>query len=278
MKAERSIALTIGLGLALLLCVPPDDVFAQRGRGGWDPYEPPARDIYPSNTFTFCRIEYTSKWGWGRRGGRWRTDYPDSDLNFSERLSELTTIAVNRTRDGRVEHVVVRLEDEDLYHYPFIYMIEVGDLDLANAEADRLRDYLLRGGFLMVDDFWGEDEWQNWEMEFAKVFPPEEYPMFEIPLSHPIYNCVFPVHEAPQIPSIHAWLNSGETFERWDGQKPHYWGVNDKDGRLMAVICHNTDLGDGWERESENHQYFEEFSVKKAYPMGINIVVYAMTH
>ena len=137
---------------------------------------------------------------------------------------------------------------------------------------------LLRGGFLFVDDFWGEEEWRNFEYEFSRVFPPEEYPMFTIPLTHEIFHCVFEINEYPQVPSVHHWLGTGLTYERYDAETPHYKGVQDKQGRLMAVICHNTDLGDGWERENWDETYFREFSAKKAYPMGINIVVYAMTH
>jgi hypothetical protein len=141
----------------------------------------------------------------------------------------------------------------------------------------------LRGGFLLVDDFWGDYAWANWEYEIGRVFPPDEYPIVDIPLNHPIFHCVFDIKEVPQVPAINQfweWQMTGNTYE---GQptidpSPHCRGIFDKNGRLMIVMMHNTDLGDGWEREGENEGYFREFSVKKAYPMGINIVVYAMTH
>ncbi|MGI6456662.1 MAG: DUF4159 domain-containing protein [bacterium] len=246
------------------------------GRG----YEAPERDIFPGNTFTFCRILYNSHrggYGWGRRGGGCWTDYPDSDLNFPQRLSELTTIKVNRTEDGQVKHVALDLLDDDLFKYPFAYMLEVGNMYLSQKEAERLRDYLLRGGFLLVDDFWGEYAWRNFEHEFSKVFPPEEYPLVDIPLEHEIFHIVFELDEIPQIPGIGHWAGSGGGTSE-SGGPVSCKGVFDKRGRLMAVIIHNSDLGDGWEEEATNPQYFAEFSRTKAYPLGINIVVYAMTH
>jgi len=253
-----------------------------RGRGGypyrWDgePLGIPRRDIFPGNVFTFCRIRYDSA-GY-RRGGGWQTDYNASDINFSTRLGELTTNRVNRDKQGRIKHAVIRLTDPDLFNYPFIYLIEPGALVFSEEEIKRLRSYLLRGGFLMVDDFWGEAEWENFEYEFSRVFSPDEFPLMALPLSHEIFHCVFEIRKYPQIPSVHAWLATGLTYERRDAEEPHYRGVFDKKGRMMAVICHNTDLGDGWERENWDETYFREFSAKQAYPLGINIVVYAMTH
>jgi len=283
--------LTVVAAICLLLATlsvhsqRPDRGYGERGyrgRGGyryrWDgrSLEVPERDIFPGNVFTFCRIRYDS--ARNRRGGGWRTDYNASDINFSTRLEELTTIRVNRDDRGRVKHAVIRLTDDDLFNYPFIYIIEPGALAFSDEEVERLRSYLLRGGFLLVDDFWGEAEWWNFEYEFSRVFPPDEYPMMALPLSHDIFHCVFEIKEYPQVPSVHHWLRYGLTYERYDAQQPHYRGVRDKKGRLMAVICHNTDLGDGWERENWDQTYFREFSAKQAYPMGINIVVYAMTH
>jgi hypothetical protein len=228
---------------------------------------------FEPNKFTFCRIRYSSYGGrWG-----WDTDYPYSDRNFSLRLSQLTTIEVEFDEDGDAKHVYLRLTDPELFNYPWIYMLEVGALTFSEDECDKLREYLTRGGFLFVDDFWGEREWENWVYEISKVFPPNEYPMFEIPITHEIFRCVFTLDEMPQIPSINAW-RGGVTWERPDAKVARLWGIKDKKGRLMAVIAHNTDLGDGWEREGEDRGYFEEFSAKKAYPLGINIVVYAMTH
>jgi len=130
-----------------------------------------------------------------------------------------------------------------------------------------------------VDDFWGEAEWYNFYREIKRVFPDRE-PQ-EVPLEHPIFHAVFDLKERPQIPSINHALGGrsyGITWEREDAQEVHYKAIYDDKGRMMAFICHNTDLGDGWEREGENEWYFREFSEKKVYPLGINIVFFAMTH
>lgn len=212
--------------------------------------------------------------GWGGWGG-WATDFPDSDLNFSFRLQQLTSLKVNP------EPVVLQLTDDRLFDYPFIYIVEPGGLMVLDEEVLALRKYLLSGGFLMVDDFWGADEWQNFYEQIKRVFPDRE--PVELPLQHEIFHNVYQLKEKPQIPSITAarqgkpwgitWEDHGE-----DSQTPHYRGIFDDKGRMMAIICHNTDLGDGWEREGEEEWYFSEFAEKRAYPMGINIVVYAMTH
>jgi hypothetical protein len=131
----------------------------------------------------------------------------------------------------------------------------------------------------MVDDFWGEDEWYNFYHEIKQVFPERE--PVELSLNHPVFNCFYNIQEKPQVPMIAIGIKSlstGITWEREDAKEAHYFGIEDAKGRLMAIFCHNTDLGDGWEREGENEYYYREFSLKKAYPMGINIVIYALTH
>jgi hypothetical protein len=245
---------------------------------------------FKNDVFTFVRIEYDSyggrgggrggRGGWGYGGGwqRWLTDFPDSDLNFSFRLQQLTSLKVNP------EPITRRLTDKDLCDYPFIYIIEPGALSFSPEEGERLRHYLLNGGFLMVDDFWGDYELENFlDQMRTRVFPEEKFKPAEIRLDHPIFQCVYRLKERPQVPSIHAWPGPGSnvTWEWGHGgntQTVHYLGITDDKERLMAIICHNTDLGDGWEREAENEDYFHEFSEKKSYPMGINIVTYAMTH
>jgi len=240
--------------------VPPSDEFAWEN----DPE-------FPRDTFTFVRIQYNS---WGRRGG-WATDYPDSDLNFPYRLQQLTSIKAAYEPEGKI----LRLTDPELFDYPFIYICEPGDLVFSDEEVHALRRYLRNGGFLMVDDFWGEHEYQNFYSEIKRVFPDRE-PQ-ELPLEHPIFHCVYDLKERPQVPAIGVALmgrDTGITWERHDAREVHYQGIFDDHGRMMVIICHNTDLGDGWEREGENHWYFQEFSEKRAYPLGINIVFYAMTH
>lgn len=227
-----------------------------------------------SDTFTFARVQYDSHFD--GRGGGWETDFPDSDLNFSLRLQQLTSLKVNP------DPVVVRLTDEHLLDYPFIYLIEPGRLLFSDEEVVALRRYCQRGGFLMVDDFWGDEEWSNFYGQIKRVFPERE-PQ-EVPLEHPIFHTVYDLKEKPQVPSIGAAYRNGGQVVTWeprsgsDTSVAYYKAIYDDAGHIMVFICHNTDLGDGWEREGQNQWYFEEFSVKKAYPMGINIVTYAMTH
>lgn len=237
-------------------------------RNGVPTWENPTR--FKHDTFTFVRVRYDS---W-QRHSKWATDYPDSDLNFSYRLQQLTSLKVDP--NGKI----MRLTDGELFNYPFLYMIEPGDLIFSEEEVKALRKYLLNGGFLMVDDFWGTNEFENFAYEFKRVFPNRE--LKELPLEHPIFHIVFDLKEKPQVPAIQVALEGrpyGITWERGeDGREVSYKGVFDDKGRMMAIICHNTDLGDGWEREGENHWYFKNFSEKYAYPMGINILFYAMTH
>lgn len=277
------------MGWSLLAGVVCDEASAQRwGNDGWgrrgrrSRYAPkyPDRDIFPGNKFTFCTIEYRSV----RRealGFGWSTDYPDSGYNFMLRLAELTTIEINRDENGEPHQVVLQLTDPELFKYPHIFMSDVGTASFTDAETEALRSYLLRGGFLHADDFWGDRAWLNFKYEMEHVLPPDEFPIFDIPLDHELFHIIFDVKEVPQVPSIQYWMRPGasETSERGaESAEPHIRGIVDKNGRLMVVMSHNTDIADGWEKEAENEEYFRKFSVKKSYPIGINIVVYAMTH
>ena len=228
----------------------------------------------PNDMFTFARIQYDS-WGGGWRGrGKWSVDYPESDLNMSFRLQQLTSLKVDP------EGTVLNLNEDKLFNYPFIYIIEPGQIYFSESEVKSLRKYLLNGGFLMVDDFWGEVEWKNFARQFRRVFPSRK--IVDLPIEHELFQCVFPLKQKPQVPNPRTAMQGasrGITWERWDAQTPNYRGVYDDHGRLMVVICHNTDLGDGWEEESRAGEwYFKEFSEPKAYPMGINIIFYSMTH
>lgn len=232
----------------------------------------------PDDLFTFARVRYSSD-GRGRGGGGWSTDYPDSDLNFSYRLQELTSIEVHP--DGKI----IDLTDPELFDHPFIYLIEPGSIWLSGEERVALRRYLENGGFLMVDDFWGDREWEGFMSAFRQVFPDRDVDaeLQELDLDHEIFQCVFKLHEKPQVPALGDALRGREQGVTWETRKAgarnvSYKALFDEDGRMMCIICHNTDLGDGWEREGENEWYFREFSEKKSYPMGINIVIYALTH
>jgi len=228
---------------------------------------------FQGDLFTFARVRYDS---YG--GGGWAVDYPDSDLNFSLRLQQLTSLKVNPNP------VIVSLTDDNLFDYPFLYIIEPGSLFFSEPEVEALRRYCFNGGFVMVDDFWGDSEYENMRRELARVFP-DRAPQ-DLPLSHEIFHCVYDLKEKPQVPSI-GWATQfrGGAPQTWepardgsDTSQVNYRAIVDDEDRIMVLLCHNTDLGDGWEREGEDSYYFDEFSVKRAYPMGINIVTYAMTH
>jgi hypothetical protein len=242
-----------------------------------DRYGVPSWDVHPTmpkDLLTFVRVEYDSsgRGQWGR-GPSWDVDFPDADLNFSFRLEQMTALKVNP------EPLYLRLTDPRLFDYPFIYMIEPGSLYLSQEEIEALRQYLSNGGFLMVDDFWGEEEWEGFYYYFSQVFPGK--PLVELDVDHAIFNTPFPIKRKPQIPNwrdgTRHVLYGTPTWEREDAQVPHYRALFDDNGRMMAIICHNTDLGDGWEEEATSPEYFREFSEKSAYPLGINIIFFAMT-
>ncbi|MGL4398767.1 MAG: DUF4159 domain-containing protein [Luteolibacter sp.] len=220
---------------------------------------------FPDDTFRFVRLKPQNHY-------KWATDFPDSDLNFSLRLQQMTAIRVHP------EPLIVSILDPKMKEHPFLYTIETGSLDLMDEEVKHLREHLLNGGFLMIDDFWGADEWENTRQQMVKLFP--DRPITELELDHPIFNIVFQLKEKPQVPGIGHAMSGRSTgiFYEKGGKGAHYYGIFDAKGRMMVVICRNTDLGDGWEREGEDPFYFSEFSEKRAYPMGINIVVYSMTH
>ena len=233
---------------------------------------------FKKDTFTFVRLRYDTYYGarYMRRfggAGVWHIDFPDADLNLSWRLSQMTSLNVDP--NGRV----IDITDPKLFDYPWVYMVEPGGLMFQDEEVPIMRRYLLNGGFLMVDDFWGEAEWANFEREIKRVFP--DHNIVDLSLDHPIFHIVFDIKETLQIPNVRTGTDSqhtGITWERQDAKEVHYRAIFDNKGRMMVMICHNTDLGDGWEREGENEYYFKEFSEKRAYPLGINIVFYAMTH
>jgi hypothetical protein len=226
-----------------------------------------AADIqFKHDKFTFVRIRYS-----GIRGPErdtWAVDFPDADLNLAARFEKVTGLPADP--NGRI----LRLTDKDLHQFPFVYLVEGGNLALEDAEVAALRQYLLGGGLLMIDDFWGEAEWDSLKQQLQRVFPDREAK--ELDLKHPVFHSFYDITEKPQVPSI-SWALQGNTTERPDAPQAHYRGMSDDKGRLMVIICHNTDLGDGWERADEVPEYYQQFSLPKAYPMGVNIVVYALT-
>lgn len=255
------------------------------GGGGGQGYDvPPPRDIFPASSFTFCRIIFDrNPYG---PGGNWGVDTPQADINLSIRLAQATTIRINHTPDGQVQRVEMRLTDPELYKYPIAFITEPGAMTLSAEEQEAMRSYMLRGGFLIIDDFHGDDEWANFEYEMHQVLPPADYPIVEIPIKHQIFNMVFPIGEVPQVPVIRGysqWKATGDAVEYGHNYasgdtRPHCRGIFDKQGRLMCTINFNTDLGDSWQQEGTDPGYFLDFSARRGFPMGINMIAYAMTH
>jgi hypothetical protein len=257
---------------------------AQRGYGqrtfreGSFPPQFPAED-FADEGFTVCKLMYTQV----RReemGIGWLTDYPYAGVNLMTRASELTKIRVSRDADRNPHPWVVRLTDVALFQCPMIVASDVGTMGISDVEAARLREYLLKGGFLWVDDFWGTVAWEQWVSQLGKVFNLAEYPIVDLTSSHPIFRTYAPIGHVPQVTNIQFWRRSGgtETSERGaDSLDVHTRAINDAHGRIMVLMTHNTDLGDSWEREGEDPGYFYQFS-PPGYAFGINVLVYLLTH
>jgi Domain of unknown function (DUF4159) len=208
----------------------------------------------------------------------WGTDYPGADQNFSIRLSELTKTAVSHQAGGEPNHLVVRATDPQLFLCPWVQMSDAGTAGFSEEEVGRLREYLLKGGFLWADDFWGDAALEHLTVELSKVLPPDVYPVRDISLSHPIYRTMFQISKLPQIPSIRIWRPYHVTSERGAATEiVHFRGISDAQGRLMVLMTHNTDIADAWEREGEDRDYFQHFS-PDGYAVGINVLLYAMAH
>jgi hypothetical protein len=219
----------------------------------------------------FCRLAY--------RGRSWATDYPDADHNFSTRISELTKTVVSRTPGGEVRPLIVRPTDDALFQCPFVMLWQAESVSFSDEEAARLRQYLLKGGFLWSDDSWGTFAWQNFEQEMRKVLTDPRYRFTDLPPTHPMFRTFFDLPKVPQIPGISYWWGTGgDTSEQGaDSADVHVRGIADEHGRLMVLSTHNTDIADGWEREGVDPRYFRQFSVD-SYAVGINVLLYTMAH
>ena len=268
-------------GLAVVVLLLATGVAAQqdffRGFGRRVAPRFPTADSF-DGAFNFCRgMFYSDRREPGGQG--WWTDYPDADLNFSIRFSELTKARVSFMPGGEPNHLVVRLTDDALFQCPFLLMEDVGTARFSDEEVNRLREYLLKGGFIWVDDFWGEWAWAQWVEEIHRVLPPEDYPIQAVPADHPVYRTFFQITKLPQIPSIAFWRRSGgATSERGsESAVPQMYSISDRLGRMMVVMTHNTDIADAWEREGEDPRFFYQFS-PDGYAVGLNVVLYAMTH
>jgi len=269
----------VALALAATLPLGAKPAAAQRLRGfGEAPISQPLRRGLPERPggFTFCRLWFDSV-RYESDGYGWSTDYPRGDLNLTLRLSELTTASISGWLDGDQGTAALRATDPNLFRCPFLFGSDAGTAGFSEAEVAALREYFLKGGFLWVDDFWGTPAWRHWSSEMARILP--EYPIVDLPLDHPLFGIVYTVERIPQISHMQFWRNSGgETSERgWDSVDPHLRAILDETGRILVLMSHNTDIADGWEREADDAAFFALFS-PPAYAIGINVLVWIMTH
>ncbi len=274
----RGILLVFSLGTGLLMA--PERATAQTSSVtiGDIRVMTPRRQILPEipGGFTFCRLIYT-RTRREQRGQGWRTDYPDGDSNLMTRLSQLTPTPISEWLDGRPGFAVLRATDPELFRCPFLFSSDVGTAGFSNEEVENLREYILKGGFLWADDFWGRRAWSHWTGQIERVFP--EFPIEDLPLEHPLFSIVYQVKEIPQIPSIQYWRQSGGRTSELGAMSstPRLRVIRDEAGRILVLMSHNTDIADGWEREGEDHAFFAQFS-PDAYALGINILIWTMTH
>lgn len=214
--------------------------------------------VAESDRFTFVRIRWTDNgkrygYGFSTNAPLWAHDYPTAEENLYLALKATTNIKVSE------DHKVLTFADDEIFNYPFIYACEIGYLTLSEAEVENLREYLLRGGFLMVDDFRFIFEWNNWRREIKRVLP--DRPIVRLSVSHPIFHCFFDLQDihqpTPYLPEL----------------PPEYYGIFDEQGRMMVLMNFNNDVGDGWEWPEDTPHFSTE-----SFKLGINYLIYALTH
>jgi hypothetical protein len=246
----------------------------------------PNPDLANPPEFYFTRLIYTDIYGRGSgggglpsfrgfgRGGAWMTDAWDADNKYMWGIDRMTNVKLSRDPHP------MGILDPDLFKFPYIYAVEVGQMELSTQEAARLREYLLRGGFWHVDDFWGLQQFAQFQRQMKKVFP--DRAMEELPLTHEIFHTFFDIDGVLQVPNVRygeAFTQSGgrtPTWEQRSDTNPRVFGISDDYGRLMVLITYNSDLGDAWEW-MDDPEYPALFT-GYAYRVGMNSIVYAMSH
>ena len=243
----------------VLLCSLTGTLLAQRY---YAPIGGPLRG--EATEWVFARLAYSgSSMGYSQ----WNVDYPMAERHFSEAVGRLTLL------DPHESGHVVQPSSDELFDYPWLYAVEAWSWSFTAEEAARMREYLMRGGFLMVDDFHGESEWQLFQRGMKQIFPTR--PIEDIPEGDVVYAMPYAVVERHQVPGPN-YMWTGVPYERYDGVEPHWRGIRDDKGRWMVAISHNIDYGEGWE-QADTPQYPEEFT-RQAYEVGIDYLIYSMTH
>jgi hypothetical protein len=280
---KRRLVVACGVGAGLLASV----LFAQkpfRELPAWEYYSfplPPdyrnpaewtfARLMYPTTRYQFdWQSEYKRMFDWREGNTNWSIDYPRSDRHLALAVRRLTRV------DARsVEQLVNFDSDEDGYNYPWLYAVETGHWDLPPTELERFREYMLRGGFFMCDDFHGNTEWQVFSEVMRRVFP--DRPIVDIPDDDPIFHMLYDLDDRYQVAGKQYVTTHSECEKCAEGGRPAHWrGIYDDHGRLMAAFCHNMDLGDSWEN-ADDPTYPLRFSAL-GMRVGLNYLIYAMTH
>ncbi len=220
----------------------------------------------------FARVKYSSNNT--RLRGAWATDYPDADLALAAQVESLTQLVVPNPG------TVIELTNSELRQFDILYLAEGGSLHLTADDSAALRKYLNDGGFLMLDDTVGDEALQNIQDQLKKVFPDKK--LIELTIEHPIFHHVFDLKELPQSLCIHVYMRKvlptspASYWAIMDGDQVSSAKVNN-DSKLSVLVCHNTDLGDGWERARESEDYKNDISAKIAFPMAINIIFHALS-
>ena len=266
MLVRRIVALPILLSLTVGL-------FAfQFGGGRYRRYQYYSGGPNVPSEFYWSRLMYTSSYASGSSfgfrafGGGWSRDYPKADNDCLIALRRLTRINSPSPLN------VADLTSDHLFDYPWIYAVDVNTWTFTEQEAKRLHDYLLKGGFLMVDDFHGEDDWQHFMAGMRQVIP--DRPVEDLADADEIYHVLYDINEKFQIPS-EVYVNTGRTYEK-DGYVPKWRAIRNSHGRIMVAICANMHLGDAWEW-ADSPEYPEKFS-GLAFRIVLNYITYAMTH
>ena len=280
-RGDRPAGAVIAALMILLAGVLAGVVSAQRfgsfREGGYAArYAPPSM---PSASFIFCRLAYRSVRA-EPSGIGWQTDYPYAEINLMTRLSELTRTPIGRDDSKEPTHFVVRPTDDQLFNCPFLMASDAGTVGFRDDEAERLREYLLKGGFLWVDDFWGSAAWAHWSDQIGRILPPSEFPIEDVPPDDPMLRSVYEITDIPQITNFQFWRRSGGriTSERGaDSDVVHLRVIRDSHRRVMVVMTHNTDVADSWEREGEDPGFFQQYS-PPGYALGVDVLIHALTH
>ena len=235
-------------------------------------------DYKDSAEWTFARLMYppvgrylggfSSQGDWREGGSNWTMDYPRSDRHISAAIRRLTRISARSVEEP------INLDDQDVYDWPWLYGVEVGHWDLTDNQAKIMREFLLRGGFFMCDDFHGDVEWDTFIASMKKVFPDRH--IVDLSNDDPIFHTIYNLSDRYQVPGA-LFMETGLTYEKGDtGKVPHWRAIFDDRGRVMVAMCHNMDLGDSWEH-ADNPEYPARFS-DLGIRIGVNYVTYAMSH